>query len=173
MFSGIALGMALEDLALARQLLRLRHLGHGDLVLESVLGDMERGRHGEDRHAMLDRHHLAGGEAAAVAIAVDLVDDRDGGIAGADEVTMQRMGTARAGDGAGCRDQGLADDLAAKDALPADLGLTPRNRLVSSGSRSRILRTELSSEAMGFSNAWHRRLPIRREARGRIEVPAR
>ena len=38
---------------------------------------------------VLDRHHAAGGEAAAVADAVDLVDDRHLGIAAEQEIGVQ------------------------------------------------------------------------------------
>ena len=83
---------------------------------------MERRRHGEDRLAVLDRHHAAGGEALAVADAVDLVDDRHFGIAAEQEIGVQRM-RRPAGDvdGAAGGDQRLPDHLSAEYALPADL----------------------------------------------------
>ena len=71
--------------------------------------------------AVLDRHHAAGGEAAAVADAVDLVDDRDLGIAAEQEIGMQRMRRPIGDvvDGAAGGDQRLADHLAAEHPLPA------------------------------------------------------
>ena len=66
------------------------------------------------------RDHAPGGEALAVADAVDLVDDRHLRIAREEEIGVQRMGS-RALDRAGGRDQRLADHLAAEHALPADL----------------------------------------------------
>ena len=73
--------------------------------------------------AVLDRDHAAGGEALAVADAVDLVDDRHLRVAGEQEIGVQRMRRAlrHALDGAASRDQRLADDLAAEHALPAAL----------------------------------------------------
>ena len=70
--------------------------------------------------AMLDRHHAAGGEALAVANAVDLVDDRHLGIAGQQEVGVHRMRRS-AVDRPGGGDQRLADHLPAEHTLPADL----------------------------------------------------
>ncbi len=73
------------------------------------------------RLAVLDRENAAGGEAAAVAHALDLVDDRHRGIARPHEIGMQRMHMAIAIDGALRRDQRLRDDLAAENPLPAGL----------------------------------------------------
>jgi hypothetical protein len=63
-------------------------LRHQRLILRARLGHLERRRERKDRASVLDRHHSAGGERAAVADAVDGVDDRDIGIAGPDEVGM-------------------------------------------------------------------------------------
>ena len=66
-----------EEILLARQALPARApTGVDDLVLQSGLRPMEGGRHGKDRLAMLDGDHPPGREAAAVAIAGDLIDDR-------------------------------------------------------------------------------------------------
>lgn len=70
----------------------------------------------EDRLAVLDGDHAAGGEGAAVADAVDAVDDRRAGVAGAQEIRVQRVGGAVGGDRAPRRDQRLCGDLAAEDA---------------------------------------------------------
>ncbi len=71
--------------------------------------------------AVLDRHDAAGDKALAVADAVDLVDDRHAGVAGPQEIGVQRMRLAVGLHGAGGGDERLADHLAAEDALPADL----------------------------------------------------
>ncbi|PRD36378.1 UNVERIFIED_CONTAM: hypothetical protein NCL1_08867 [Trichonephila clavipes] len=102
---------------LAGQAFRTRHLGHGQLVIEAVFGVGERGHHGEDDLAVLDRLHRAGGEALAVAHALDLVDDRRRRVAGTQEVGMQRMRQALAVDRAAGRHQGLAQHLAAEHVL--------------------------------------------------------
>ena len=43
------------------------HVGHRVLVLEALLGDLEVGRHDEDRPAVLAGRDPAGGEATALA----------------------------------------------------------------------------------------------------------
>ena len=115
-----AIDEARLQLGLARQRLGLGHVGHLHLVMQPALLVVERGGHGEDRLAVLDGDHPAGREAAAVADAVDLVDDGDCGIAGAQEIGMERMGQPPL-DGTARRDQRLADHLPAEYALPADL----------------------------------------------------
>src|SRR5208282_3319627 len=111
------------DLGFGRQRLRLRHIGHLELMRESFLRDVERHRHGEDRAAVLDRDHAPRGEALAVADAVDLIDNGHFGIAAEQEIGVQRM--RRPGrhvlDRAAGRDQRLADDLPAEHPLPARL----------------------------------------------------
>ena len=67
--------------------------------------------------AVLDRDDAPGGEALAVADAVDLVDDRHLRIAAEQEIGVQRM-RQHALDGAAGGDQRLADHLAAEHALP-------------------------------------------------------
>src|SRR5215470_12540154 len=72
---------------------------------------------------VLDRHNAPRGEAAAVANAVDFVDNGDLGIAGQQEITMERM-RRPVGDLVDCAagsHQRLANDLAAENALPAHL----------------------------------------------------
>ncbi len=69
---------------------------------------------------MLNGDDAPGGEAAAVADAVNLVDDGDCGVASAQEIGMERMGEALL-HRAARRDQRLADHLPAEHALPADL----------------------------------------------------
>src|SRR5262249_16384979 len=65
--------------------------GHAGLMAHPGLVAVERHRHGEDRLPVLDRDHAPGGEALAVADAVDLVDDRHLGIAGEQEIGVQRV----------------------------------------------------------------------------------
>src|SRR5579862_2909934 len=71
----------------------------------------------------MDRLDVAGGEALAVADAVDLVDDRHFGIAAEQEIGVQRMRRPRGDvlDGAAGGHQRLADYLAAEHPLPARL----------------------------------------------------
>jgi hypothetical protein len=71
---------------------------------------------------VLDRDDAPGGEALAVADAVDLVDDRHLGVAGQEKIGVQRMRRARRHiDGAAGRHQGLAHHLAAEHPLPGVL----------------------------------------------------
>ena len=90
---------------------------------QALLVQMERDRHREDGAAVLDRDHAPGGEALAVADAVDLVDDRHFRIAADQEIAMQRMRRPyrHVFDGAACRDQRLTDHLSAKYPLPPRL----------------------------------------------------
>ena len=76
----------------------------------------------EDRPAVLDRDDAAGREAAAVADAVDVVDDRDARIAGPQEVRVQRMHVPVGVDGSPRRDQRLPRDLTAEHALTILVG---------------------------------------------------
>src|SRR6476660_9499266 len=108
------------QVGLARQGFRLRHLRHLHLMREAFLDLMEGSAHGEDRLAMLDRNHAAGGKAAAIADAVDIVDDRHRRIPGPEEIGVERMSVTVL-DGATGGDQRLADHLAAEDTLPAHL----------------------------------------------------
>jgi hypothetical protein len=111
---------AVLDFRFARQLLGVWHLGHREAVGKPLLLHVEGDRHGEDRMPVLDRPYAARREAPAVAQLLDLVDDGNSGIAGQDEIGMQRMRHAPL-DGAASRDEGLADDLPAEDALPPHL----------------------------------------------------
>src|SRR6516164_4432102 len=83
---------------------------------------VERHRHGVNRLPVLDRDHAPRGEALAVADAVDLVDDRHLGVAGEQEIGVQRVRRpARHVDGAAGGNKRLPDHLPAEHALPADL----------------------------------------------------
>ena len=70
--------------------------------------------------AVLARGDAPGGEALAVADAVDVVDDRNLGVARQQEIGVHGV-RLPALDGAHRGDQRLADDLAAEHALPAGL----------------------------------------------------
>src|SRR6202034_413958 len=73
--------------------------------------------------AVLDRHHAPRREAAPIANAGDLVDDRHLGIAAKEKIGVQRMRRSLCDflNRAACRHQRLADDLSAIDALPGRL----------------------------------------------------
>ena len=75
----------------AGQIVRRRRGRHRVLVLDAALIGLERRRHREDRLAVLDGVHPAGGERAAVAEAFDQVDRRRPGVARPQEVAVQRM----------------------------------------------------------------------------------
>ena len=90
------------------------------MVERAFLLGMKRHHDGEDRVAVLDRSDPAGRIALAVAQPLDLVDDRNLGVAGQDEVAMQRMRQPPF-DGAARRHHGLSDHLAAEHPLPTRL----------------------------------------------------
>src|SRR5581483_11131808 len=91
------------------------------LVVEPFFVAVERHQHGKDRVTVLARGDVAGGEALAVADAVDVVDDRNFRIARQQEIGVHGMRRPAGIDGAHGGDQRLADDLAAEHALPARL----------------------------------------------------
>ncbi|CAM5487929.1 hypothetical protein SVIOM74S_05735 [Streptomyces violarus] len=70
----------------------------------------------EDRLAVLDGDHPARGEGTAVADPVDGVDDGRAGIAGAQEVRVERVRGPVLGDRAPGGDERLGRDLPAEDA---------------------------------------------------------
>ena len=72
----------------------------------------------EDRSDGLAGDDPPGGEAAAVADAIDLVTHRFGGVTGADVVRPQAVGHHPVVDGGRRRAQRLGDDLAAIEATP-------------------------------------------------------
>ena len=94
--------------------------GIAHLVVGPVLLDLERGGHVEDLLAVLDRYDAAAGEAAAVAAAIHLVDDRRVEIAAAQEVRVQRVHEAPLDRAAG-RHQRLAEHLSAEHLRAADV----------------------------------------------------
>jgi hypothetical protein len=92
---------------------------------------MKRHRHRENGVTVLDRHHAPRRKTAAVADAVDLVDDRNLGIAAEQKVGVQRMRRAQRQifDRAAGRHQRLADHLAAEHPLPAVLRRAPAEQI--------------------------------------------
>ena len=118
------------------QRLGVGHLGHRRLVLEALLGHLEARLQVEDGLAVLDGHHAAGGERAAVADAVDLVEDRHGGVTGPQEVGVERVHRPARLHRAGGGHEGLARHLAAEHPLAVLVGRQPRKMLTSIGSRS-------------------------------------
>jgi hypothetical protein len=77
------------QVARAAQLVRRGYVRHRLLVFEAGLLALERDDHRQDRLAVLDRLHAPRREGAAVAHAVDFVDDRQAHVAGAQEVGVQ------------------------------------------------------------------------------------
>jgi hypothetical protein len=94
----------------ARQPLR-----HVDLVVETVVGGLERRDHRQDGHAVLARLGAPGRERPTVVDAVDRERDGDGEVARAEEVRVQRVHGALRPDGALGRDERLGHDLTAED----------------------------------------------------------
>ncbi len=98
------------------------HVGHRELVDEgALLVGLERAGHVEDRLPVLDRDDPARREGPPVADAVDLVEDRDRRVAGAQEVGVQRVHPP-ALDGAAGGHERLRGDLAAEDPLAVLVG---------------------------------------------------
>ncbi len=118
---GQQVDIALGQLQLARQVLRSRYVGHGDLVLEAALVLLEGRAAGEDLLALLDRRDPAGAEAAAVAHPLHRVDHRQAGVAGAQEVAMQRVHMALRLHRLARRRQRLAQHLAAEQLAEAEV----------------------------------------------------
>src|SRR6185312_12721334 len=81
---------------------------------------VERDQHRKDWMAVLARRDAAGGEALAVTDAVDVINDRNLGIARQQEISMHRVRRPVL-DRAHGGNQRLADHLPAEHALPADL----------------------------------------------------
>ncbi len=99
-----------------------RDLRHVVEELEAGFGDVERRGQVEDGPAVLDRDHPAGGERAAVADPVDLVEHGDRGIPGPQEVGVQRVDGPVLVDGAGRSHQCLAGHLPTEDPLAVLVG---------------------------------------------------
>src|SRR5215471_18647125 len=114
------------EVGLAWQILRLRHIGHHNLMRHAGLAGVERHGHGENGLTVLDGDDLARGETPAVADAVHLVDDRYLGIAHQQKIRMQRMRRPSLDvERPACGDQCLSYHLAAEDPLPTGLRREP------------------------------------------------
>jgi hypothetical protein len=110
----------LVDVAEPTERLGRRHLRHVELMLEARFGHLKRRGHVKDLLAMLDRDDAPAREAAAVAAAIDVIDDGRLGIPGAQEIAVQRVhGTVF--DGLDRGDERLSEHLAAEHALAADV----------------------------------------------------
>ena len=83
------------------------------LMLPAFFSHLEAGRQVEYLLAVLDRYDAACGEAAAIACVVHLIDDRNLGVAGTNEIGVQGMAHPVFHRTLGCY-QGLRDDLPAK-----------------------------------------------------------
>jgi hypothetical protein len=114
----IAQGDALVELA--DEPVGAGHVGHVELVIDALVHGLERGRHFKNDALLLARHHVAGGEAAAVAHAVDAV--LDGRVlAGQQEVGVHRMHRALGAHREAGGHQRLAEHLAAEHGGRADV----------------------------------------------------
>ena len=109
--------------------LRRRRIGHPSLMVESILGGLERNRHVEDRLAVLLGNDPPRGERASVANPVDVIDHWYRGVAFAQKVAMQRMRDATL-DGSARRYQRLRSDEAAEDSRPAVVGAESAKEIV-------------------------------------------
>ncbi len=108
--------MPLGQLAFVQQLFWRGDVGHVVLVVQARLLDLEGTGHVQDRTPRLDGDDPTGGEAAAVAVAVDLVEHGLGRVAGPHEIGVQRMGGAVGVDRAHRGHERLRDDLPAETA---------------------------------------------------------
>src|SRR5438552_3957728 len=100
-------------------------VGHGELVLEALLLDVERCREVEDGAAALDGDHPTRREGPAVADAVHLVEDRHRHVSGAQEVGVEGVHPVVALHRAPRGHQGLARHLAPVHALALLVGAHP------------------------------------------------
>ena len=83
------------DLRFVTQLFRAGHIGHFRVMGITFLIALEGADHGKDRLALLDCLHAPGGKTAAITQGIDLIDDRQRGIAGAQKITVHRMNVAQ------------------------------------------------------------------------------
>jgi hypothetical protein len=113
---GQLVGHAIGNRFFGLDLVGAGDVGHLILMAEARFAGLERGCEVEDHGTVLDCDNAAGGEAAAVTVAFDAVENGCGGIAGADEIAVQRMDGAIIGDGFDRRHQRLPDHLPAEAA---------------------------------------------------------
>ena len=98
-----------------RQLVRVGCLGHGRLVVQTLLPALEGSIHRVDGASGLMGDDAPGGEAAAVADAVDVVEHRLIPVAGAEKVGVDGMQSPFRVDGPESGGDTLGEDLAAED----------------------------------------------------------
>ena len=91
---------------------------------------LERCRKEKNRLAVLDRSHAPHREAAAIARAIDLVDDRMLDVACLEEICMQRMRVARGFERRVRGRQCLAQHLPAEHVLGADVAALAAEQVV-------------------------------------------
>ena len=125
------------------------------LMLEAGLVGVKRDQHRKDRVAVLARGDAPRGEALAVADAVDVVDDRDLGIAGQQEIGVHRMRRAAPSTVRTAATSAWPITWPPNTRCQPACGERPRNRFRSSGSRSRMSSRSWTAEDMagGFHDA--------------------
>ncbi len=155
----IAVRTTAEEVGDIRALGRWGHVGHRVLVVEALLGPLEVGGHEVDAAAVLPGHDAPGGERAALPDGFDVVDDRNRGVARAQEVAVQRVNQVVRRRGPRGRDKCLRGDLATEDPLQLRVGLAPAEQV-----EIDLLEVEEVGDFVG--GARHAE-PLRRRRRGR------
>lgn len=117
-------------------------------MIEAFLVLVERHQHRKDRMPVLAGGDAAGGEALAVANAVDVVDQRHLRVAGQDEIGVHRMRRAARIDGSHGSHQRLPDHLTPVDALPARLRRAAPEQV-------HLERLEIEDVEEVFDGGWH------------------
>ena len=118
-----------RQLADVLQVLGSGNLRHRDLVLEARFRHLKGRGHVEDLRAVLDRDDAAAAEAAAVAGAVHLVDNRGIHVAPLQEIGVQRVHVAPLHRPAR-RGQRLPQHLAAENPWRADVAALPAENIL-------------------------------------------
>src|SRR5262245_17038463 len=90
-------------------------------MLEAVFTDLERGREVEDRLTGLDGDHASRGERAAVANAIDVVDDRTIDAPRPQEVRVQRVHATFRRNGLHRGRERLSQHLSAEHGAPSEI----------------------------------------------------
>ena len=116
---------------LAKQRIGQRYVAwHRNLMLQALIITLEGCFEGKDRLPVLNGDDPPRGKRSAIPDPVDLVDDRQFGIARPHEIAMKRMNKAIGLDSALSGDERLGNGLAAKYALPAFLGAATTEQVV-------------------------------------------
>ena len=111
-----------------RDRVRPRDVRDEVLVLQPVLGHLERTGEIENLLTVLDRGHPPGGETLAVARAIDLIEDRHGRVARPDEIAVHRVAGPILDRLIG-REKRLRDHMAAEDSRAPILGRRPPEKV--------------------------------------------